>query len=222
LCVMGEKRSGMRDYSGDFEVHVTVLTASEVMLGRFQEWCRKRECKCVRIVLARGAHVEQPMATWQRRDTTLPLVVAEAERCAADMKRVEIPVVRVKVEAAPDNDEVPLQDAEAAAHDPRNYFEHHVKLLRDTTASREVLLQTCEKHGAHLSRNAFRGIAEGQEERFVTLRSYGVGRTSSQGQLQQLLAALEELGEQVVEHESEYCVYDSNLDLDAGWLPQLT
>ena len=162
--------------------------------------------------------MDQPMATWWRRHTTLPLVVAEAERYAAEINRIGIPVVRVKIEAALDNEEIPLQDADAIAREPGNYFEHHVKLLRATTASRAALLQTCDKHGAHLSRNAFREIAEGQEERFVTLRSYGMGRNSSERQLQQLLASLEELGEKVVERESEYCTYDSNLDLDAGWL----
>jgi hypothetical protein len=209
----------MRDYQGDFEVHITVRAADNVLLGRFGEWCRRRECKCVRIVLSRGEHVEQPMATWRRSDTTSPLVLEEAERCAADLNRNALPVVRLKVEAAPDNHEVPLHDADAAANEAGNYFEHHVKLLRHTTAPCDALLQVCEEHGAHLSRNALREVTEGREERFVTLRGYGVGRVSSDRQLRQMLAALNELGEQVVEHESEYCVYDSNLALDAGWLP---
>jgi hypothetical protein len=210
----------MRDYRGHFEVHITVLAATTALLGRFAEWCRIRELKCVRIVLARGEHVEQPMATWRRSNTTLPLIVEEAQRCAAELTGMAIPVVRVKVEASPHNQEVPLHDADATAHGADNYFEHHVKLLRDTTAPCQGLLRACEQYGAHLSRNAFREVAQGQEERFVTLRSYGVGWIASQRQLQLLLAALNELGEQVVEHESEYCVYDSNLALDAGWLPK--
>ncbi len=210
----------MRDYRGDFEVHVTVLAPDQAVLGRFRDWCRVRAFKCVYIVLSRGEHVEQPMATWRRSDVSLPRVVEEAERCAADLRRVTIPVMRVKVEAAPDNAEVPVHDPDAAAHDPRNYFEHHVKLLRDTAAAREALAQGCAKYGAHLSRNAFRKVEAGREERFVTLRSYGAGRVSSERQMQQLLALLNQLGERVVEHQSEYCVYDSNLDLDAGWLPQ--
>jgi hypothetical protein len=209
----------MHDYHGEFEVHITVRTPSEESLGRFRQWCRAREFKCVRIVLARGAHVEQPMATWHRRDVTLSRVVAEAEACAAEMGHEGFPVVRVKVEAALENDDVPQEDADAKAHRPENYFEHHIKLLRVTTIPREALLQTCERHGAHLSRNAFREVAGGQEERFVTLRSYDVGRISSERKLQQLRAALVGLGERVVACESEYCIYDTNLDLDAGWLP---
>src|SRR5947199_106387 len=98
----------MRDYRGDFEAHVTVRAETGPLLDCFQQWCQARRFKCVRIILARGEQVEQPMATWRRRATTLPLV----------------------------------------------------------------------------------------------------------------LAGLSELGEQIVERESEYCVYDSNLALDTGWLSQ--
>jgi hypothetical protein len=208
----------MRHYCGDFEVHLTVLAPDKPRLARFQEWCRIRECKCVWIVLARGEHVEQPMATWRRRDANLAAVLEEAEGCARELNRDAIPVVRVKVEAAPHNDEVPLVDTDALAHPEGNYFEHHVKLIRDKTAPREALLRACERYGAHLSRNAFRQAGAGQEERFVTIRSYGVGWVSSQQHLQQLLIVLKELGEQIIEQESEYCVYDSNIGLDAGWL----
>src|SRR5262249_19674078 len=140
----------MRDYRGDFEVHVSVQPTNEAGLDRFREWCRARQCKCVRIVLARGEHTEQPMATWRRCHTTLPIVVADARRSAADLDRTAIPVVRVKVEADPHNAEVPEHDADAAAHEVSNYFEHHVKLLRDATAGREQLLRTCLRYGAHL------------------------------------------------------------------------
>ena len=212
----------MRHYCGDFEVHLTVLAPDKPRLVRFQEWCRIREYKCVWIVLARGEHVEQPMATWRRRDTNLTRVLEEAEHHARELKRDAIPVVRVKVEAAPHNDEIPLVDADALAHPVGNYFEHHVKLLRDKTAPCEALVRVCQRFGAHLSRNAFREAGAGQEERFVTIRSYSVGWVSSEQQLRQLLVVLKGIGEQIIEYESEYCVYDSNLRLDAGWLDRST
>ncbi len=135
----------MHNYRGDFEVHITVLAPGKTLLDRFREWCSARELKCVWIVLARGEHVEQPMATWRRSNKTLSLVVEEAERYAADLHHVAIPVARVKVEAAPHNDEVPVRDADAAAHEAKNYFEHHVKLLRDTTAARSAFRRTRRK-----------------------------------------------------------------------------
>jgi hypothetical protein len=56
----------------------------------------------------------------------------------------------------------------------------------------------------------------------VTLRCYHAGWATSEWRLQQLLAALKELGEQIIETESEYTVYDTNLALDGGWLPKAT
>ena len=79
-------------------------------------------------------------------------------------------------------------------------------------------LACCNEFGAHLSRNAWRENSQGYEERFVTVRHYRIGRAAAEQRLQRLLAALAELGENIVEVESEYTVYDSNVQLDAGWL----
>jgi hypothetical protein len=208
----------LRDYRGDFEVHVTASAGDSAARERLRAWCADRGFKCVWIVLARGEHADQPMATWRRRATTLPAVVDEANAHAAELTSIGVPVTRVKVEAAPTNDEIPLRDEDAADHTAGNYFEHHVKLLRAADAPRDALLRACAAFGAHLSRNAFREPAEGLEERFVTLRSYAVGAATSEKKLEGLLAALRDCGERVIEHESEYCVYDSALQLDAGWL----
>lgn len=201
----------MPDYRGHFEVH---LTAAAGDADGFATWCRGRGLKCVRIVLARGATADQPMATWRRADTTLPAVRAEAERLAADATAAGFAVVRLKVEVDPGNADVPQKDAEAV---PGLYFESHVKLRLPTGAPSDGLLAACERHAAHLSRNAFRE-GGGWQERFVTLRGYGVGWATAAARLGDLLAALAAAGESVVEHEAEYCVYDSNLALDAGWL----
>jgi hypothetical protein len=207
----------MHNYRGDFEVHLTVRAVSA--LDAFRAWCEAGRCKCVRIVLARGVQVEQPMATWWRDDTVLPDVLAEATERARVLGSAGFAVVRVKIEAAPSNDDVPATDADALLQPSCNYFEHHVKLRRETARGRELLLRICLDHGAHLSRNALREPAEGFEERFVTLRSYRLGRSASEQRLHRLLAALEGAGERIIGVESEYTVHDSNLALDAGWLP---
>lgn len=212
----------MRDYQGEFEVHVTARLSDSAAVERLGVWCLAHECKFAHIVLARGTHPEQPMVTWRRCDTKLPIVVTEAKHLIAQLNCAAIPVVRLKVEAAPENAGVPQTDVEAAVHDANNYFEHHVKLLRGVTTDRESLVQVCLTHGAHLSRNARRNAAEGLEERFATLRCHGVGWGTAQKRLQQMLAALAALGEQVLEIESEYAVYDSNHELDADWLPPIS
>ena len=207
----------MHNYRGNFEVHLTVNAGSG--MEAFRAWCEVERCKCVRIVLARGSHVEQPMATWRRGETVLPEVLAEATQRARDLEHAGFEVVRVKIEADPANDDVPATEKAARLAPASNYFEHHVKLRRETAAGTELLLRVCLEHAAHLSRNAWRQPAHGFEERFVTLRSYQVGWPASEQRLQALLASLRAAGEQILDVESEYTVYDSNLALDAGWLP---
>jgi hypothetical protein len=204
---------------GEFEVHLTASAADAVTLTRFRDWCVGKRFKCVHIVLARGDSVSQPMATWRRGDATLAGVVAEAHGRAAEVAAGGIPVTRVKVEAAPGNPGVPATDADP--HAPGCYFEHHAKLLRDADDTRDRLLEVCERFGAHLSRNAFKVAPAGREERFVTLRCHRVGRATAAARFTALLTALAAVGETVVDSESEYCVHDTNLTLDAGWLPEV-
>jgi hypothetical protein len=208
----------MHEYPGEFEVHMTVGLSGQRRLECFQDWCRVHQCKCVHILLARGEHVDQPMATWRRSHASLTVVLAEARHIASELQKASFFVVRVKVEADMLNQNVPQLDEDAIEHPASNYFEHHIKLLRDRAAPCDRLLEVCVERHAHLSRNAWREPDQGKEERFVTSRYYRVGRASSDRQLRQLLGSLNEIDEQVIEVESEYCVYDSNLDLDRGWL----
>lgn len=210
----------MHTYRGAFEVHLTVRVVGS--LDAFRAWCAVERCKCVWIRLARGAHLDQPMATWRRADGILPEVLAEARQRVGDLERAGFPVLRLKIEADPANEQVPVTDDAARLEPSVNYFEHHIKLRRPVSANREHLLRVCCGYMAHLSRNAWRIPVEGFEERFVTLRSYGVGRGTSEQLLHRLIHALAEAGEQVIEVESEYAVYDSNLTLDDGWLAQET
>jgi hypothetical protein len=209
----------MQEYRGEFEVHVTVGLPEQDGWGSFHSWCTLHHCKSVHIILASGEHAEQPMATWRRSGATLPAVLSEARQIAAELQNDGFPPVRIKVEASTLNQNVPQSDEEAIGHATSNYFEHHVKLLRNRAAPCDGLMRACGKRFAHLSRNAWRERSQGKEERFVTLRSHRVGKGSSDRQLRELLDLLNAIGEQVIEVESEYCVYDSNLDLDRGWLP---
>ena len=209
----------MQPYNGDFEVHATVCLTHPVSWEQFHTWCTQRQVKPVRILLARGEHVDQPMATWRRSRTRLPAVLSEALLVLNELQDAGFAVVRLKVEAAPFNQGIPQSDEEAGELPENNYFEHHIKLLRKRKAPCDRLLEICEERSAHLSQNAWREWRPGSEERFVTLRSYCCGRLRYVLRLKALLDALRMIGEQVIEVESEYCVYDSNLDLDRGWLP---
>ncbi|MEV6285286.1 nucleotidyl transferase AbiEii/AbiGii toxin family protein [Kribbella sp. NPDC051770] len=203
----------MPDYFGDFEIH---LTGYSTQADRLQLLAERHGVKFSDIELDRGRHRQQPMLTIPARGT-LAEVRAEAERWDERVSRLSLYPVRVKIEAAPWNAGVPVGDADA---DPALYFEHHVKLLLDelTVAQTIALTELAERHGARLSRNARRHLAEGRHERFVTQRCFGVGRTTAHARLEALVADLRAARHRILETEEEYVVHDSALALDAGWL----
>lgn len=207
----------MLHYTGQFEVHLTART-DDAAADAFRQWCDTCGFKCVRIVLSRGQSQEQPMATWRRDHTDLPAVLAEASEYAQSARDAGHQIVRVKVETPLTNQDVPITDAQAGDRDASLYFEHHLKIRRRSSDPIDQLQSVSEQHGAHLSRNAFAKADGDHEHRFVTLRSYGVGAETSNQQVRQLLDSLDDMDAEVVECESEYCVYDSNIALDAGWL----
>ncbi len=95
-----------------------------------------------------------------------------------------------------------------------------MKLLLSAEADLVALTKLAMPHLARLSRNARRERADGQLERFLTQRCYFVGRTSSQERLSKLLKDLREFDYQVLSSEQEFVVYDSQPEVDAGWLDE--
>jgi hypothetical protein len=116
------------------------------------------------------------------------------------------------------NQSVPQSNAEALNHPGDRYFEHHIKLLLEPSADILPLIDLAERHSAHLSRNLFQTRSDQYHERFVTQRCISVGRVEAQQQLQTLLKAIATLRYVAIDVEAEFVVYDSNLDLDAGWI----
>ena len=93
------------------------------------------------------------------------------------------------------------------------YFEWHGKIhLKEE----KLLDQICEDHKVHLSLNSLKGESD---IRFITLREYG-DIDVFQDRKNSLINCLEGNNWQVLKEQSEYCIYDDNNYLDAGWLPQ--
>jgi hypothetical protein len=202
------------DFQGEFETHITLDCAPD-KLELLVRWSEKRELKFVHIVLSRGETGSQPMLT--RHSTgTLQSELRRAQELSRECESAGFPVARVKLEVAPHNSAVPRQIANVDSE--QSYFEHHIKLLLPPDADLDALQLETEKHGVHLSRNARRFRDDGQQERFVTGRCYGVGRLEAKSAFDALLQTLRAFPFPVLETEEEFVVYDSNLALDAGWL----
>lgn len=201
------------EIAGDFEIHLTVFHGERHKLAAFAE---ENGLKLTHVLLDRGWSRSQPMLTLAGSGT-LDRQRGAAARWTERLNEAGIPVTRVKIEAGPWNDGVPATDD--AAQPSHRYFEHHVKVLLPAGDLPRLLELTdlAEAHEARPSRNARRERGDGQEERFVTQRCWGVGRTTSRERLDAMVDALRAAGHEVVAVEQEYVVVDDNLSLDEGW-----
>ena len=204
-------------FSGEFETHVTVHLNEAADIDRLRAWAGPRDLKCTHIILARGRAASQPMVTRHGRGD-FAAELAAAKELAEALADAGFAVTRVKTEAAPWTAGVPATDDEGQRHPPARYFEHHVKLLLGPGADMTALTEIAQGHAAHVSRNALRRRDDGREERFVTQRCFGVGRTTARAALDALLHALRRAEYPIIDVEEEFVVHDSNVALDAGWI----
>lgn len=206
---------------GAFEAHLTVSARSEEDLRRFRAFCDAASVKCIFIELGRGEEPFQPM-TASYHHGTLRQAREEVQAMARALAAEGFDVTRLKLEALGKNRDIPEDDATARAQ-PANYFEFHVKVLLPSGDTEvDALRARCEKHGAHLSRNARKVREDGASERFVTLRVYGLGRANADARFTALLEDLAGTGLTLTQRLREWTVYDSNHGLDRGWLGDAT
>jgi len=191
------------------ELHLTVQKIEGERLDEFSRWCLLQGAKPIIIELGSGASRQQPMLGKVIHGSGLTEALAAGRALSAALKRDGFETKRVKIEIPADC--AGLADVGSGTFGP--YFEWHAKVSCSNT---EALLAVARQHGGHLSRNAISGE---QYARFITLREYGTRERFNQ-RIDALLAALAEGEWSILKIESEYCIYDSNISLDRGWLPQ--
>jgi hypothetical protein len=196
-----------------FEVHITVDAQSDT--DAFRAVCQAQRWKSIVIELADDA-CSQPM-TCTRIKGDLPAAFAHAAQVRDTLVHAGLHVCRTKIEAAPWNACVPHLDSERDQHAASAYFEHHIKLQLAAQGWQEPLKQVCDAFGAHISRNALKQQIDGSSERFATLRSHQLGYQSFGQLVQAFEQGLLANGFMLLKSVSEFCVYDSNLALDAAW-----
>lgn len=204
---------------GVFEAHITVRASrdgSRDEVSRFAGWCEAVGVKHVLIALPRGVCTFQPMTSTYHRGE-LADVGADVFRLAREIHAAGFDVSRVKLEATGANVGLP-QTAREALRAPNGYFEFHMKVVLRDAIERAALEAVVRPFGAHLSRNARFVGEDGSEERFVTLRAYRVGQQEAESMFRALDAAVREHGLRASHRLTEYAVFDSNAELDAGWL----
>jgi hypothetical protein len=191
-----------------FEVHLTTRNLSEVELQAFESFCAYIGAKPLVIELSNGEHYRQPMISKVFRCDHPSQIYTHVDELTAAFKQADFPITRVKIE-------VPLEiirEVKDLFPDfTQTYFEWHGKLQDDRL---DALWRKCAAHNAHLSRNA---LKNDPHRRFVTVRDYE-SLTVFKERVQELKAALQEENWIFSKEEFEYCIYDSNVALDKGWI----
>jgi hypothetical protein len=205
--------NNLQESSDVFELHITV--AQTVDLEAFKRFCYTAGIKALVIDLGAEQPV-QPM-TCSRITGSFSEAMIKANQLREVLTNAGFEVTRVKLEAAPWNAGVPESELQAQKVPSGNYFEHHTKLKLPKNANLRLLEMLCQTNNAHLSRNAFKVCSDGTSERLITQRHYGLGFVSASLRFNAFLEVLKSFDFIVEKTVSEYCVFDSNLQLDAGW-----
>lgn len=202
-------------FAGLFETHITI-TLGEKSTEEFVDTCNLLGVKPVFIQLPSGKVPSQPMTAVDTKGT-LDSVKAEAYGVVKSLEAAGFPCIRVKIEAAPFNEDLPKTSAESEALPSTMYFEYHVKTLLDAGMQTEALA-VAKAHNAHLSLNAFKTRPDGLLEKFFTKRMYGIGLAEAKVQAQELSNAINGTGTlKELKNVLEYCVFDTDSSIDEDW-----
>lgn len=205
--------NALETFPGQFELHLSVAIATDAELGRFEEFCRQQGARALVIRLARGLTPRQPMLSLQLEGAP-DAVYKRIQALTEALVTADFSLQRLKVEASIFNQGLPQTDSQAAAY--AGYFEHHLKLnlspdeLQDLSALSDLL----NLFGGHLSANA---LKDSPEQRFVTQR-VKAGERRACWELDKLMGCCRARGLSVSKQVREYIIYDSCLELDAGWI----
>jgi hypothetical protein len=192
-----------------FEIHLTVAPLTEAETAQFVAICLDNEAKAILIELAQGESKNQPMFTKVVYAKTIIEALAMANKCA-DLLNKTFKVTRIKMEIPSKFDYLFLNKRQVNFD---NYYEWHGKVIYDKIDDLNIL---CNKNKVHLSHNSLKNEAD---RRFITLREFGTNAIFTQ-RINDLVTDLENGNWQLLSQHFEYCVYDNNTVLDAGWLPQ--
>jgi hypothetical protein len=185
-------------------------------LAAFAATCERLGVKCLHIVMPKHtAQAEQPM-TGSYHLGTLSQARAEVLELARALVRDGFEVTRMKLEATGRAFGAPETDAEGRSLPRDVYFEHHATVLLPEGFDEGVLQRACAAAGGYVSRN----LRKRGPERFVTIRSYQVGRQTADARFEAVLEQLRARSVPIKNRAREFAVYDSAPQIDAGWMQE--
>jgi len=202
---------------GLYEIHITVGLSNGKSMSQFETEAHTLGCKSIVIQLPEGQHQTQVQSGFTLYGP-YSLAFATMKKQVDHFRRAGFPILRAKIEVKLGTCNGLPQSIKEAMLFPHNYFEFHLKvvLFRSELSRLSII---AKQYGAHLSRNALTQDKEsGAITHFLTLRFYAIGEADACARFHILHEALKAQKFTVAKTETEYAVFDSNVQLDAGWI----
>lgn len=219
--------------TGSFEIHVFVapLDPPPEVVEAFRAACAAAPVAMKALLLNLDYVGKGFVGVLQSSRYVQGDVGAAREAAAADaelLRRAGLSVIREKVEAVAGNDGVPRNAADALGSPGERYFEIHVLIDGKARALSEQDMRSLRGLSGEFSTRLRTPVplsynAMKPSQRFLNLRCRGVGLEQAMEPVHALERAVAALGElEVKKVIAEYVCFDSNRDVDNGWLEPLS
>ncbi|MFB6455384.1 hypothetical protein ACE38W_08950 [Chitinophaga sp. Hz27] len=189
-----------------FEVHLTISEITQERIASFSDCCNRLSARPLLIELSKGACMQQPMLYAVLPTNSYSEVLTQCNSYRESLVANNFPVKRSKIEIPVDHAFSWIDDG-----DYPPYFEWRGKI---DYIKPDELMRLCELYNVRLSQNALRNDSE---NRFITLREYS-DEILFQARVKAVRNTLAKGGWALQKQQSEYCIYDTNISLDEGWL----
>lgn len=190
------------------ELHITINKLTNNEIESFEKFCHTINAKPILILLSTGANAQQPMISKIITCSNKHELKKEMESIKEQFKSNSYEVTRIKLEVAP-------WDAKEAKilfeGDTNNYYEWHGKIRIDNEKYAATLITNL---GGHISRNV---LKRDPNSKFITIRDYGTEEDIN-CKIDLLKNGLNQNNVEIIKEELEYCIFDSNVSLDNGWI----
>ena len=190
------------------ELHLTSSPLASQAISAFEQFCSSIQAKPIVIVLPQGQQQQQPMISKVVNCASKLELKQELKGLQEAFAEQGYSISRVKLEIPP-WERKQAQDFVEEGQQP--YFEWHGKIQVEQEEQVGALIQ---KYGGRLSQNV---LKRDPKAKFITLREYGTEEAIQQ-RIAAIKAQLTTLGIVLLKEELEYCIFDSNIAVDKGWI----
>ena len=190
------------------ELHITCNALTSNQIETFENFCYSIDSKPIVILLSSGENKQQPMISKIISCKDKNDIKKELDFIKSKFKANGYRITRIKMEVAPWD----IMEAEQMFNRKKeNYFEWHGKINIENEKNATLAIS---EFGGHISRNV---LKKNPNFKLVTIRDYGTEQDIKE-KIIKLKKGLDQIGINFIKEELEYCIFDSNVSLDKGWI----